>query len=79
MSEMMAGKEYKINHRRKGTFTAVCLDPGQEESPFATFIIATGEARYLTEEDRGSGRQITIRKSLCTFKESPCEKNNPTP
>lgn len=78
MSEMklIAGKEYNIKHRRKGTFSGVCLNPGDE---FATFVITGGEARYLTQEDRKGGEELRIRKTLCVFneEESPCDPTAP--
>ena len=62
------GKEYIINHCRKGTFCAKLLKDGE----FITVAITKGRAHYISMMNAGMGcvgDHITIKKSFCTFNE----------
>ena len=63
------GKEYLIEHIRKGPFCARLLEDTGE---FITVEITKGRANYISmmNVDMGCvGDHISIRKSFCTFTE----------
>ena len=60
-------KVYKINHVRKGSFTAVIES---EDDEWATLIIVHGEAGAMLDHNRVfKGERLTVRKSLCRITE----------
>ena len=68
--ELQIGKEYVINHSRKGTFIGKVL---KDTGEWVTIRIVKGKADYMSISNnlmsRGNiGDEITIRKSFCTFK-----------
>lgn len=63
------GKEYIINHSRKGTFIGKIV---KDDGEWLTVEITKGKAHYISVvnnlDRRGNiGDIITIRKSFCTF------------
>lgn len=62
MSELIIGKEYRVEHTRKGTF--VILVHAQDEES-VTGMITDGSARMVNGDDQGPGESITVRRRLC--------------
>ena len=67
--ELKVGKEYVINHSRKGTFIGKILSDTNE---WVIIRIVKGKADYMSISNNLRGRgnigdEITIRKSFCTF------------
>ena len=59
-------KTYKVIHSRKGKFTMHVTDIDGE---WVSGFITGGRAKYLADNDRLAGEEITIRQCLCAFKE----------
>lgn len=62
--KLIKGKVYTIRHNRKGTFRGKYLGGFDD---WATFEIVDGEASYVNQENRGTGEEITVRRSFCHF------------
>ena len=63
------GKTYRINSSRKGNFTARLT---RIDETFATGTIVSGyAAAMMPENEREVGEEVTVRLSLCTFREVP--------
>lgn len=66
------GKEYVIDHSRKGTFIGKIL---KDNGEWITVEITKGKAHYMSISNNLMGRgnigdKITIRKSFCMFNEA---------
>lgn len=63
------GKEYLIEHSRKGQFYAKLIE---DTGDFIKVKITKGRANFISAMNAGMGvvgDHISIRKSFCTFKE----------
>lgn len=61
------GKTYKVNSQRKGKFT---MRLTSFDDTWATGEITDGKAgAMLAHNEREKGEEITVRRSLCGFKE----------
>lgn len=59
------GKQYRITHSRKGTFTANIVGIRDE---WVDCVITDGKARAMLDYNvREKGETITVRRSFCTF------------
>jgi hypothetical protein len=64
---MKIGKDYKINHRRKGTFNIRVTSINDE---WVTGEIIDGKTKkMLPENSREKGEEIKIRRSLFIIRE----------
>ena len=57
MSEIEVGKEYDVDHRRKGKFR---IRVDVVDGPMVQGTITQGEAIYLAEGNKGPGDQIEL-------------------
>lgn len=64
IENLVIGKQYKVNHRRKGTFNMMIEDVGDE---WVTGEITDGSAHYIASKNGEKGDILTIRASLCEF------------
>lgn len=60
------GKTYKVVHSRKGTFS---LRVTSISGTSLTGVIADGKARFINDDDREVGDELTIASTLCTLSE----------
>lgn len=67
MKAIEIGKTYKVDHSRKGRFTARVLNAGET---WATLEIVEGQAvAMLASNGAGKGEELQIRISHATFVE----------
>ena len=65
--QMTIGKIYKVVSQRKGTFTGIATDMGDE---WVTVLITHGKAGAICPHNESEqGEEVTVRRSLCTFTE----------
>ena len=67
--KLEVGKEYIINHSRKGTFIGKLL---KDSGEWITVEVTKGRAQYISSMNVGRGvvgDTITLRKSFCLFNE----------
>lgn len=60
-----AGKDYQVTHSRKGQFT---MHVDSVNGEWASGTIISGHARYISEDNRHAGEEITVRIELAKFK-----------
>lgn len=66
-TEIEIGKTYKVVSQRKGTFT---MRATSVDETWATGVITTGKAgAMLNYNERETGEEVTVRRSLCAFTE----------
>ena len=58
------GKTYNVSDSRKGNYTGKCVSASGE---WATFIIVSGVAVFLTDDDRTVGDEVMARQQQCTL------------
>ncbi len=64
--QLFEGKIYQVTHSRKGMFNIKVI---RQDEEWATGMIISGKASAIREyNEREQGEEITIRKSLCSFK-----------
>lgn len=62
-----AGRTYRINSSRKGTFIGVVTSL---DDTWATVLITNGKAQAMMEyNEREAGEEVTVRRSFCAFTE----------
>lgn len=71
MVNIEVGKEYIVDHSRKGTFIGKVLS---DDGEWAKVEIVKGKAHYMSTVNNMLGKGligdiITIKKSFCKFKE----------
>lgn len=66
IKKLKIGKEYKVDHSRKGVFTMEIIEIRDE---WVDGIITGGKAHYTSFENphRYAGDPITVRSTLCKF------------
>ena len=65
MSDLIAGKFYKVNHTRKGKFV---IKFESENSDWVNGQLVDGGPSYVMAHNQVEiGEKITLRKSFCTF------------
>ena len=70
--ELQIGKEYLVNHSRKGTFTALVKEVDDE---WATLELTAGKAKAMCSYNKAeAGDEVTVRLSHCRFTEQPASK-----
>lgn len=67
--ELQIGKEYVVNHSRKGTFSARVKGVDGE---WADLEVTAGKAGAMCSyNEREPGEDVTVRLSHCRFTEQP--------
>ena len=67
--EPQIGKEYLVNHSRKGTFAASVK---AVDDTWATLEITAGKAKAMCRYNEAeAGEEVTVRLSHCQFTEQP--------
>lgn len=67
-NELIVGKEYEVTHSRKGKFV---IQINAIDATWVHGVITDGVAGAMLEYNvRFEGEEITVRKSLCKFKEN---------
>ena len=67
LATVEVGKIYLVNSQRKGTFMARMT---RVDDMWATGIITGGYARAMLDyNERDTGEEVTMRRSLCRFTE----------
>lgn len=61
---MEKGETYKVHHSRKGAFT---MKITKDDGDWVAGVIIDGEAKYLSDANRGKEESINVRKSFCSF------------
>lgn len=66
---LQIGKEYLVNHSRKGTFAARVK---AVDDIWATLDVTAGTAKAMMDyNDADAGEEVTVRLSHCQFTEQP--------
>ena len=63
--ELQIGKEYMVNHQRKGKFSAQVK---AVDDVWATLEVTAGKAGAMCSyNEAGVGEEVTVRRSFCHF------------
>lgn len=67
--ELQIGKEYMVNHSRKGTFVGRVK---AVDDAWATLDVTAGKAKaMMAYNEADAGMEVTVRLSHCRFTEQP--------
>lgn len=63
--ELQIGKEYMVNHQRKGKFSAQVK---AVDDVWVTLEVTAGKASAMCSyNEAGVGEEVTVRRSFCHF------------
>lgn len=69
---MEIGKNYEVEHCRKGNFTGRCIAVNGE---FATIELTAGKASAICANNEAfPGESVEVRLSFCKYKEQPHDR-----